>query len=576
MKPETPPEEIDASLWDANSAAFFSRLAEASPKLNKALRERLVKLNKDADLPAEVKDRLAPRCQSLNVEALAEWLEAGGWDKLTPEENEKTESRFIAAWPPERTPEIYMSLVSLGGEPYSMMGAAFPWIPRNTPKELRGPFQMAADALMKELSGGQDGTEERPAYYALGLECLAAWMSEPGGRLRLAETCLHPWNKKDKGKDWLNVLAAAWLDEQAAEEGERLKKETAARPLRVPSIRIKGQDFAYLPKLAAGMSWALGGPGVKLSAVQMDGHDYKPAPALAAAIVPASYALLPADHAKTPHQTVFPIDLTGDDDAPPLAVSVVGATQYAITPAAGKLSLYILAAALGETDGLLRTSIKDLTERINPQARRLNPEHYKTAGKGLWKLQTLRLYLPNGWADRVFYIPRAPWKDLTPDEYETPLVIGLDPHFSRTLADVRTVAGNAYAGAFLIDITGAMSLPTIRPSLLRLYTRAASHWNAYWKPGTAGEPDPGRIPTLPARRWAAMTNYLPPSAVKGSRRKMSESIHELIKDAERLDALGLLKIAKLNREEVRLIPPDVYLEAWHAARAGAARMPGPE
>ena len=573
-----------APRWlDAQTAAVFRRAEAASKQLTKALRERLGRVNKKAAWPAGVKDRLAAWiANDANAENLKAWLNNGGLGRMSAEDAEETEKRWIAACGPDRTPGFYSKGTDIDGESVEYLaGAAFPWIPRNTPEEKQGPYKQAAADLLEEMRWSWTAEKGKlppatwdPAFhsYALGLDCLAVWMAESGGRIELAENFIH----KGQDKDWLVLLAWAWLAERAAEEGERLEKETAARPLRVPSIHIKGQDYAYLPKVAAGMSWALGGPGVKLSAVQMDGHDYKPAPALAAAIVPASYALLPADHANRPHQTVFPIDLTGEDDAPPLAVAVVGATQYAITPAAGKLSLYILAAAMGEQGGLLRTSIKDLTERINPQARRLNPEHYKTAGKGLWKLQTLRLYLPNGWADRVFYIPRAPWKDLTPDEYETPLVIGLDPHFSRTLADVRTVAGNAYAGAFLIDITGAMSLPTIRPSLLRLYTRAASHWNAYWKPGTAGEPDPGRIPTLPARRWAAMTNYLPPSAVKGSRRKMSESIHELIKDAERLAALGLLKIAKLDREEVRLLPPDVYLEAWHAARAGAARMPGPE
>ena len=110
MTPKKTPEEIAAAQWDATAAAtmaaFWRSRSTASSKLNKALRESLGKLNKEGNWAAEVKDRLAPRISTLNVEALAEWLEAGGWGRLTPEENAKAEARFIAACGPDRTPGL--------------------------------------------------------------------------------------------------------------------------------------------------------------------------------------------------------------------------------------------------------------------------------------------------------------------------------------------------------------------------------------------------------------------------------------------------------------------------------------
>ena len=86
---------------------------------------------------------------------------------------------------------------------------------------------------------------------------------------------------------------------------------------------------------------------------------------------------------------------------------------------------------------------------------------------------------------------------------------------------------------------------------------------------------------MDAERWAALTNYLPPTAAeylrakgKTGRNRLSESIRDTLADAEALAESGLVKIARADRHAVRLLPPPEYLEAWHESRKGAHKLPG--
>lgn len=392
----------------------------------------------------------------------------------------------------------------------------------------------------------------------------------------------------EKEKNWLAVIAYAWLIEKlkteierAEAEADRLKREADAKPLeKAKRVHIGGREYSRLPKVTAGMSWAFGGPFIELSNVTLDGKTYAPAPDLAimpkGAIVPAGYALLPPDYAAKAHQTLLPLDMQGGDDAPPLPVALAGATQYAITPAAGKLGLVVMAAAHARKGKLHKTTLRELTNTINPDAR-LVKSHFETVCKGLVQLDGLRLVLPNGMAYRVFESP-IPWRDLTPEEYDAPLFVGMTRTFEKTLAVIQDAAGKSYKGDFLFDLTGAMALPTKRPGLIRQYIRACAFWNSYWIPGTKGEPDLDRIPKVDAGRWAIMTNYLPPAAAEylkskgGDRRTLSHSIKDTVTDAEELAEMGLVKIAAANTKDFRLLPPPQYLEAWHKSRTGAHKM----
>ena len=393
--------------------------------------------------------------------------------------------------------------------------------------------------------------------------------------------------KRDQFK-WLRRLSFPWIIERAEKEEEqlnRLKQEADAAALEDATyVDIKSHKYAKLSKTMVGTTWAIGRPGVKLSSVNVDGHEYAAAPTLAPdALVPASYTLLPDDHAERPHQTVLPIGFQGEDDAPSLPVSLADSTQYAITPTAGKLGILIMAAACANGGNLYRTSLRELTKTINPDAPQLLKTHFETVCKGLVQLRGLRLVLPDGVDYLVFDCPNT-WRELTPEEYDIERFVGLTKSFELTLSRIGTTVGKSYRGEFLFDLTGTMKLPTPRAGLLRQYIRAAAFWNAYWIPGSNGEPAPTLIPEIETERWAALTNYLPPAAVEylrakgkkniGNRHKLSEAMRNIVQDAEELQEAGLLIIDKATSKTIRLLPTPEYIEAWHLSRTGVHKMLG--
>lgn len=566
------------------AAELAAQTRAAGDRLTETLRAELRRLaggaarKRHGDAVAEALLRWAAEAR---IETLADFLDAKGWADLdaAPERAAKLEAAIVAAWqscgdaravtfidnffdltggrPPEEQADA--ATVARMAETPVKPAVAFLTIPRGEPLPADLPEGARAVAALD------------------GLKALLArhnWIP-------VARGLVGP-----KGEAWLALLAAQWITDRAEAEADRVQRQAEAAELAAaPAVHVHARKYGRLPKVTAGLSWAFGGPGVELSRVTVDGRTYAPAPDLAivppSALVPAAYALLPADHAKHAHQTLLPIDLDGTEDAPPLPVALADATQYAIAPAAGKLGLLVMAAAHAGKGKLHKTTLRELTQAINPDAR-LVRTHFETVCRGLGQLDGLRLVLPNGMAYRVFECP-VPWREVKPAEYDAPLFVGLTRTFERTLAAIQDAAGASYRGDFLFDLTGAMKLPTRRPGLVRQYIRAAAFWNAYWKPGTKGEPDPDRVPEVDAERWAALTNYLPPTAAeylrakgkgRGDRRSLSHSIKDALADAAALAESGLVKIARADRHAVRLLPPPEYLEAWHESRKGAHKLPG--
>lgn len=540
-----------------------------------------------------------------NLEALAEWLEKGGWEKVNGDKGDKVEAALAFAMRRSVDADAAGALRTLKDEgapaffedcPPPVLNcptACIIWPNRDAPYYVLSYDTPRADANKPDVLAfvdkyikpapyppfdPADWTRPDKATVLLGLDALKAGIAayDWGG------LCLCLNEKAGPAGDWLRLLAVAWVKERAENENERLEREGNARALdSAPRVLVRGREYGRLPKVAAGMSWAFGG-GFHLQAVEVGGKQYAPAPDLAilprSVVVPAGYSLLPADHADRPHQAILPLDITGADDAPPLPVALTDATQYAIAPAAGKLGLLIMAAAWAGKGKLHKTTLRELTAAINPTAAKLFGSHYDTVTRGLKDLDGLRLVLPNGLAYRVFECP-VTWRELTPQEYDTALFVGLTRTFEKTLAAIAETAGKSYKGDFLIDLTGAMALPTRRAGLLRQYIRACAFWNSQWKPGTNGEPDPDRVPEVAAERWAGMTNYLTPTAAeylrgkgKGDRRRLSDSVKETLSDAAYLEGRGLVRLERADRKAIKILWPEAYMEAWREARKGAARM----
>lgn len=386
--------------------------------------------------------------------------------------------------------------------------------------------------------------------------------------------------------DWIRRIALGWLEARAKKEAERAERKAGASVLAASSrAMIGGRDYQRLPKVTAGLSWALGGSGIEMPRIDVDHRIFVPVPDITVsarpvclhgaepmALVPAGYAVLPAEHARIPHQTILPVDLEGAEDSPPLALAVATASQYVISAPAGKLGIRILAAAHASRTGLHKTTLRELARDINPGAR-LVYSHYESVARGLVQLDRLRLLLPNGWAYRVFDCALQFRRVLCPVDYDTEIYVGMSKSFDRNLADLQQRLGRSYRGEFLFDLSGAMALPTNRPGVLRQYVRATATWNAYWEYGTNGKPDIRKIPQVETARWAAMTNYLPPAAVDhmrgrnddgGARSSFSRAITAVLDDLEFLasrEGGRLVNIDKANRKIVRVLPPAEYLEA---------------
>jgi len=371
---------------------------------------------------------------------------------------------------------------------------------------------------------------------------------------------------------WVGLLARPWLEELVAQETAIEKNKANAKPLqRVPRTVVREKEFVRIGKLGAGMSWAFGGHGVPLSSVDLDGKTF--APQADFAVVPAGLALLPAGHERRHEQTVLALDDSGSEDAPPLAVAIASATQYAISLPAAKLAIYIMAGAMTRKQPMTRTTIRELAERLNPDAV-MRKTHYETVFRALGELNRQMVFFPNGISYQAF-VCGIPYRKLTPEEYDDEIYLSLAPPFCGAL-DSFLLKNDNYRGDFLLELTGALSLRQGGP--LRQYVRAAAFWNARYRKG--GEPSPDLLPTLRTEYWANLTNYLPPAAVeylrtknraRGGHVRTAEAVKKILEDAAELEAAGLVVIDKANREEIRLLPPEIYIEAWHKSRQGDGR-----
>ena len=556
--------------------------------LRTELREHFAKVCRGMSAPA--KDAVRRWTDSARIENLAEWLDAGNWDKTNRETVQTPLTADLEACYAGKA-EIPLSCdltAKVEKDPENPQRQRVEVNSTNYTVRLAGDlsrplFEQLTEAQKEERRKQDEGlglkprTEECYAadkklaeQFAHNYPRIADWFDG----LRLCFQERHWVNLLDTadGVDrlrWLGWLARPWLEDYAKEQSELEERKANAKPLqRVPRTKVGEREFVRIGKVGAGISWAFGGGGVSLSSVDLDGKTFSAQADLA--VVPAGVALLPADHSSRPHQTVLALDDSGSEDALPLPVAMV---QGVMSVPAAKLALYIMAGAISRRQPTTQTTIRELTERLNPglDSRKMHNTHYETVFSALAELDRQRLFFPNGFAYRAFECP-LPWRELSPAEYDAEIYVGFARAFETGLTAFLK-DNKSYRGDFLLELTGTLAMTRGGP--LRQYVRAAAAWNAYWRGD--GEPDPAKVPTLSTERWASMTNYLSPAAVeylrtrnraRGGHVRTAEAVKKILKDAEELEAAGLVVIDKANREEIRLLPPDIYLEAWRKSRAG--------
>ena len=591
-------EEAEHESWNIGARGIFCAT------LSEALRDMLAKAVEVGDVTPETRDAMAGWLENANPEALVAWLDNGGLEKVNKAELDTELAKAfdpLPTWTNYPAPE---SWVDMEGIWHLERGTMFAMRTRreelrtrraklDPPEELETRRKELKDIVGRlqtkraELNDLRENYDELlkpdPAPMVVRLIAKGWWLSLMRG-LRTTDDGKGILWPDGKPARWLKLLAAPWLQEAAEREAERqaerqqleaarMEREAKARPLALRTVRTaNGEEYARLPKLAAGISWAFGGAGVQLP------EGYKAAPNIAA-LVPPGYALLKETDLARPHQAALPRLVEGDD-SPPLMLAVAGTNRDVFTPAAAALAVYVMASNWDKPDVLQETTLRELTRAIYPDAPRLRADkHYAAVAEALGMMRNARILWPNGYADALFYVPRWTWKTPDPEALDAPLVVGLDQHFlQRTLPDIAAATGGkSLAGQFVFNLTGAMSLDKDRPGLLRQYLRAVATGDAFWAHGT-GKPSPDMVPEVDAVRWAVLTNYLPGGhGLHGKdprptgRVAKSNALKRMLADIAYLEGKGLVKVGTASKKAVRLLLTPEHLDAWDAFRAGKAR-----
>lgn len=349
--------------------------------------------------------------------------------------------------------------------------------------------------------------------------------------------------------DWL--ARALWHD--------KVRPETVAKPARALGARVGGDRYVKLPKLAHGVGWALGAPGVQ---VEIDGDRYAQAPGLTF-YVSRSAGLLPKG-AQLASQLSLDVGVLGDDV--PLAVRVVGDAQAVVSAVAAKAGLWMMATAPAGA-GLTSCTLRDFTKALRPGYKRIQARDYQDTARAFRVWRGLTIVMPDD-TDVTLFDIRAPRLAETADP-DQQLWWGWTQ--SAALVANEGAGLSALTGWFLLNLDGAMRLDARHPIDLRTYLYAMTLTNDVRR-------RPDRVPELTIPQLAAQVNALSEQAVQyragqgKNRRAASEGQRQTKDSLERLSQeAGLLDvewIGKGRHRRFKLLPPKALLEAWQQFRAG--------
>ena len=341
------------------------------------------------------------------------------------------------------------------------------------------------------------------------------------------------------------LAAALWAD--------RVKPKESAKPVRL--LRHAGDQWATVPKLAQGVAWSLGAPGVEL-----DGDAYATAPGLTW-YVSRSFGLY-ANDGKGAWQQSFP--LGARDDLVSLPVRVVGDTQAVLSPLAGKVALWCMATA--RPGGLRKATLRELSEWLRPTVKRIQARDDRYTAAALRELRGLMVRFPDHTEAQLFDL-RAP-VDEESASAEQEVWWGWSGSAAEVIAQGALPGGS---GDFLLNLTGAMRLDTRHPLDLRLYVFGAGLVNEKWRRADL-------MPVLPLGELAARVNALSDQAAayradreRGRRQDASAAEAATLAAVERVKDAGLLKAeirGRQGRRTVKLLPTEGLLEAHAKKRKG--------
>lgn len=371
---------------------------------------------------------------------------------------------------------------------------------------------------------------------------------------------------------WMRALTLDWLLNAVQMQENAVK-------LNVATYQIKANgDYIKLPKVTAGIAWAMGKPGraarpEEFSTPAIEAGFAK-TPGIARLLLPRSGLIQPEDlkHTKfRPHTLQLPF-AEMEEPVVPLAVAVGTARQNVLSLTASKIGSMLLAILWNNGGRSCMASLRELNEIAYP-GQKLKPSAVPQLLEGLKQLDTASIAWKNGWTTRLFHA-QQPASQTDPDRDQR-ILLGLHPELQLKVAEaVLSKSGPPvnYNGEFIFNMK-ALELQSA--GCWVQYMAAAAMFGNYWDYKT-GKPKPGLIPAMPLEGWAQLTNYMPDesAAVSDGARRVARSsaLKQLISDTQELAEKGLIEIinpaSEWKANGLIIHPTQDHLDAWARFRAG--------
>lgn len=399
--------------------------------------------------------------------------------------------------------------------------------------------------------------------------------AELGTKLEERAESADPWapfrQQADGPPKWLLALArAAWRGKV-----ERDLKPPA--PLEFEFIRGEdGDQYATVTKVAAGIGWSFGAPGV---GVEVDGDQYAEAPA-PTRWVSRGCAVLP--RGKRPSQMALEVGYQGNDTGI-LAVRALADTQHVISPGAAKALTYAMVVAprggQSAEDLLCHATLEDMTSALHPG--RARTRDMGTVAGWFRDLRGVEVVLPDGTSFALMDV-RAPQDGReTP---ESPIVFGWSLNAHAAFNQIKASDPlRSFRGDFMINLSGGMRIGANHPVELRGYVHAAATWNEARSRDRNKRYQPQFNPHEDLETLAMRINAFSQAALdyrrdkRGNRVRASKDKGKVLRAFEALHdrKLAVLEVeGQGRRRRYRLSPPEALLEAHRTARARGQRKGG--
>lgn len=404
-------------------------------------------------------------------------------------------------------------------------------------------------------------------------------------------------------ENWVKPLALEMLRHEHArikkfrQEAEAKAARLAARAEELPvlpmQIRVvankEGAGFTRMPKVAAPISHLLSSGPLELARV--DGETYAAEPeaakdAAAQVLRPRSWDIVPKAWTETQDGRQLVIPGLLESEAGPVAEYLVATATNAAAAARGlpqtapKLLTHMFACAPQENGAIVKGTLQQLTEQLNP-GRRVQPRDRERTGAALAAIKSLRV-VPNinGRARPMELFTVA--YDLSKDP-ESMVGWCLNPFVADAmLGEGKTEeAGGLRRGFYLVNHSRLMAMDTKKPGLFPLYLRISGIWNDARYRGVF---HPERVKPILVDELAYWMNSLPRTAAEHlqgrkhdkGRKDLSEARLAIIADLKALEKEGLIgsigaETTKGKPWTVRPMPPADMLEAYKQGARGGGK-----